>query len=48
MGFYQLVCLDRGNYVGQLPYTVGAVCSGCPPDASNCVDGLCCKFVHDK
>ena len=43
--YYMHFLFCRGNYVGQLPYTVGEACSNCPPEANNCVDGLCCKFM---
>ena len=43
-----LFCFYRGSYEGVSPYTTGTACSSCDPDASNCVNGLCCKFVCDK
>jgi len=44
--FTVAVCSNRGNYVGQHPYTVGGACTSCSSSASNCIDGLCCKFSY--
>ena len=44
MNYSTFFCFnDRGNYVGEAPYTKGTPCSMCPAMWTECYSSLCCK-----